>query len=73
MLQAIIFICAVEVGGSPECNDFRAIFTDVAPDRYVNDEECQRGAIEYLHTVDFSGVLAPDGNYQVIISCRIPT
>jgi hypothetical protein len=72
MFQALIFICMVMAGGPPECDEAHAIFTDVAPDRYATAEECQHKAIEYLHTVDFEGVLLLNEQYQITVSCRTP-
>lgn len=68
MLSAIIFIC--NIGAVGECDDANAIWQRQAPGLYKTNEECHRGAIGYLHSLDVSGFLEPDKSYAITISCR---
>jgi hypothetical protein len=68
MLEALILICSINF--APECDAAHAIFSGMAPGVFDTKETCQRGAIEYLHTVDFSNVFEPDHDYKVTVSCR---
>ena len=68
MLQAIILICNV-TAGVPECDAAHAIFTGRPVARYADAEKCHQGALEYLHTFDFEGVLEEGHDYQITVSC----
>jgi hypothetical protein len=68
MLFALIFICNAGVGA--ECDDMHAIKTLQTSAQWSTNEECHRGAVEYLHTVDVRTFLEPNKNYEITISCR---
>jgi hypothetical protein len=68
MLEALIFVCVV---GAADC-ETHAFWMDKAPGRYEDNDSCHQGALVYMHTIDFEGILEPAHSYQVIISCRMP-
>jgi hypothetical protein len=68
MLVALIFIC--NPGIAEECDASNAIKQMQVPGLYKTNEECHRGAIGYLHSIDVGAFLEPNKSYQITVSCR---
>lgn len=66
MLSAFIFICVI---GSSVCDEPHSIWMGEATEHFVTSDECQSGAIDYLHTVDFGNILKAGQQYQIQVNC----
>jgi hypothetical protein len=72
MLTAIVLIClASDASSAGECTPDRAAHRGIVPGLWMDLDDCESGALSYLHALDVSRFLEPDRDYVISVSCEL--